>query len=71
LCLKYEIPLMLQHGGGAIVDTSSGGGIKVFGRGAAYDAAKHGVVGLTKDAALDYVSIEPSNQRHLPRHHRP
>jgi NAD(P)-dependent dehydrogenase (short-subunit alcohol dehydrogenase family) len=56
LCLKYEIPLMLQHGGGAIVNTSSGAGIKVFGRGAAYAAAKHGVVGLTKDAALDYAA---------------
>ena len=54
LCLKYEIPLLLQHGGGAIVNTSSGAGVKVFGRGAAYAAAKHGVVGLTKDAALDY-----------------
>ena len=38
LCLKYEIPLMLQHGGGAIVNTSSGAGIKVFGRGASYSA---------------------------------
>ena len=54
LCLKYEIPLLLQHGGGAIVNTSSGAGVKVFGRGAAYAAAKHGVIGLTKDAALDY-----------------
>ena len=53
LCLKYEIPLLLQHGG-AIVNTSSGAGVKVFGRGAAYAAAKHGVIGLTKDAALDY-----------------
>jgi NAD(P)-dependent dehydrogenase (short-subunit alcohol dehydrogenase family) len=56
LCLKYEIPLLLQHGGGVIVNTSSGAGIKVFGRGAAYAAAKHGVVGLTKDAALDYAA---------------
>jgi NAD(P)-dependent dehydrogenase (short-subunit alcohol dehydrogenase family) len=56
LCLKYEIPLMLQHGGGAIVNTSSGAGVKVFGRGAAYAAAKHAVVGLTKDAALDYAA---------------
>jgi NAD(P)-dependent dehydrogenase (short-subunit alcohol dehydrogenase family) len=56
VCMKYEIPLMLQHGGGAIVNNSSGAGIKAFGRGAAYAAAKHAVVGLTKDAALDYAS---------------
>ena len=48
VCMKYEIPLMLQHGGGAIVNTSSGAGIRGFGGGAAYAAAKHGVVGLTK-----------------------
>jgi NAD(P)-dependent dehydrogenase (short-subunit alcohol dehydrogenase family) len=54
LSMKYEIPLMLRNGRGAIVNTSSGAGVKVFGRGAAYAAAKHGVIGLTKDAALDY-----------------
>jgi NAD(P)-dependent dehydrogenase (short-subunit alcohol dehydrogenase family) len=56
LCMKHEIPLMLQHGGGAIVNTSSGAGVKGFKGGAAYVAAKHGVVGLTKAAALDYAS---------------
>jgi len=54
LCMKYEIPLMLKHGGGAIVNTSSGAGVKGFAGGAAYVAAKHGVVGLSKAAALDY-----------------
>jgi NAD(P)-dependent dehydrogenase (short-subunit alcohol dehydrogenase family) len=54
LCMKREIPLMLKQGGGAIVNTSSGAGVKGFKGGAAYVAAKHGVVGLTKAAALDY-----------------
>jgi NAD(P)-dependent dehydrogenase (short-subunit alcohol dehydrogenase family) len=54
LCMKYEIPLMLKHGGGAIVNTSSGAGVKGFAGQAAYAAAKHGVVGLSKAAALDY-----------------
>jgi NAD(P)-dependent dehydrogenase (short-subunit alcohol dehydrogenase family) len=54
LCLKHEIPLMLKQGGGSIVNTSSGAGVKGFKEEAAYIAAKHGVVGLTKAAAIDY-----------------
>jgi NAD(P)-dependent dehydrogenase (short-subunit alcohol dehydrogenase family) len=57
LCMKHEIPLLLNQGGGAIVNTSSGAGVRGFKGGAAYVAAKHGVVGLTKAAALDYAHL--------------
>ena len=54
LCMKYEIPQMLSQGSGAIVNTASAAGL-VSGRGiSAYVASKHGVVGLTKTAALEY-----------------
>ena len=54
LCMKYEIPHMLRQGGGAIVNTASGAGLIGVKRMAAYVASKHGVVGLTKTAALEY-----------------
>src|SRR5437868_4203443 len=54
LCMKHEIPLMLKQGGGVVVNTSSGAGVRGFAGQAAYCAAKYGVIGLTKAAALDY-----------------
>jgi NAD(P)-dependent dehydrogenase (short-subunit alcohol dehydrogenase family) len=53
-CLKAEIPVMLAGGGGAIVNTASGVGLVAYPHQAAYTASKHGVIGLTKVAALDY-----------------
>jgi NAD(P)-dependent dehydrogenase (short-subunit alcohol dehydrogenase family) len=55
LALKYEIPAMLAAGGGAVVNMSSTVGLIGTGAGIApYIASKHGVVGLTKAAALEY-----------------
>jgi NAD(P)-dependent dehydrogenase (short-subunit alcohol dehydrogenase family) len=54
LCMKYEIPQMLQQGGGTIVNTASVAGLIGLPYASAYVASKHGVVGLTKTAALEY-----------------
>lgn len=56
LCMKHQIPLMIGNGGGAIVNTSSGAGVVGIRGQAAYVAAKHAVIGLTKSAALDYAA---------------
>ena len=54
LCMKYELEQMLHQGGGAIVNTASVAGLLGLPYGSAYVASKHGVVGLTKTAALEY-----------------
>jgi NAD(P)-dependent dehydrogenase (short-subunit alcohol dehydrogenase family) len=54
LCLKYEIPQMLKQSGGTIVNTASVAGLVGFERLPAYNASKHGVVGLTRTAALEF-----------------
>jgi NAD(P)-dependent dehydrogenase (short-subunit alcohol dehydrogenase family) len=54
LCMKYEIAQMLKQGGGAIVNTASAAGLVAVEQLSAYNASKHGVVGLTKTAALEF-----------------
>jgi NAD(P)-dependent dehydrogenase (short-subunit alcohol dehydrogenase family) len=54
LCMKHEIPPMLRQGGGSIVNNSSVAGLVGIGGNSAYAASKHGIVGLTKTAALEY-----------------
>jgi NAD(P)-dependent dehydrogenase (short-subunit alcohol dehydrogenase family) len=54
LCMKHEIAHMLGLGGGAIVNTASVAGLVGLPTAASYVAAKHGVVGLTRTAALEY-----------------
>jgi len=53
-CMRYQIPAMLAGGGGAIVNCASVAGLVGAPHFSAYCAAKHGVVGMTKAAALDY-----------------
>jgi NAD(P)-dependent dehydrogenase (short-subunit alcohol dehydrogenase family) len=56
LCLRAEVRHMLGNGGGSIVNVASGAGLKAGPPGITpYVASKHGVVGLTRNAAIDYV----------------
>jgi NAD(P)-dependent dehydrogenase (short-subunit alcohol dehydrogenase family) len=54
ICMKHEIAQMVRQGGGVVVNTSSGAGIRGVAGGASYAASKHGMIGMTKSAALDY-----------------
>lgn len=56
LCMKYEILQMLKQGGGVIINNSSTSGLGGAPRLTIYSASKHGVIGLTKGAALEYIS---------------
>ena len=53
LGMKYQIPHMLAQGGGAIVNTASSAGVRAIANIAVYSATKHGVIGLTRAAALE------------------
>jgi len=57
LCMKHELPRLLARGRGAIVNTASGAGLIAFPGQCGYVAAKHGVLGLTKTAALEYGAL--------------
>lgn len=57
LCMKHEIEAMLENEGGAIVNVASILGKVGFANAAAYVSAKHGVVGLTKSAAMEYATL--------------
>lgn len=57
LCMKYQLEYMMEHGGGNIVNCSSYGGTHGVGAMSAYTASKHGVIGLTKAAAVEYAKL--------------
>jgi NAD(P)-dependent dehydrogenase (short-subunit alcohol dehydrogenase family) len=54
LCMKYQLPLLLAQGGGAIVNTASIAGLGAAPKMSIYSASKHAVIGLTKSAAIEF-----------------
>ncbi|TWR92308.1 SDR family oxidoreductase [Pseudomonas saxonica] len=54
LCMKYQLPLLMAQGGGAIVNTASVAGLGAAPKMSIYSASKHAVIGLTKSAAIEY-----------------
>ena len=69
-CMKYELLQMREQRSGAIVNYSSLGGLVGIAERGIYHASKHGVVGLTKSAGLEYASAGNPDQCGVPRHHR-
>ena len=57
VCMKHELAQLVQQGGGVVINTSSGAGIRGVAGGAAYAASKHAIIGLTRSAALDYAKL--------------
>jgi NAD(P)-dependent dehydrogenase (short-subunit alcohol dehydrogenase family) len=58
LCMKYQIPYMLRQGGGSIVNCASIAGLVGFAGSVPYVASKHGIVGITKAAALEFAKAK-------------
>jgi NAD(P)-dependent dehydrogenase (short-subunit alcohol dehydrogenase family) len=56
LCMKHEIQVMLEAGGGSIVNNSSVDGLRAFPSDPVYSAAKHGVIGLTRSGGMQYAN---------------
>ena len=54
LCMKYQLPLLMAQGGGAIVNTASVAGLGAAPKMSIYSASKHAVIGLTKSAAIEF-----------------
>jgi NAD(P)-dependent dehydrogenase (short-subunit alcohol dehydrogenase family) len=57
LSMRSELPIMMQQGSGSIINTASVAGVVGLANSAPYAASKHGVIGLTKTAALEYAEI--------------